>query len=224
MNFNQNAVIIVLVLAVYGAPAMSSEIPDAKTNKSVHGAVEPDKIPDRVRYGMLIKRYLTDVRDFLIQQLPPEDDAILYAAATNDESWESVEATRYRDIFLEMCANRGNKHAITLERESTKVVSDFNARRVARYREIVSNLSDVGRAVVEEFIETQIVPNSIAAVVDPGRSLAKENPDEFLYELDIECHFMATGEWPQEAQERLDQYRKERSRTRREQEYSEDKK
>lgn len=169
----------------------------------IDGAVEPEKIPDRVRYGMFVKRYSLDIRDHLIQKLSHQDDAILNSVVAQDEVAEQSEDAQYQADMLTLCLNRGNKTPVAVARDLEQVVDAFYDRRVNRYLRGFASLSPPGRQVVESYIANTIVPHSMATVFD-SVAWAKNDPTDFLESLAISCYVAETGELPEELKQRLD--------------------
>lgn len=198
---NLLAVLYVLV-GLLGVSIVSADEPQVSY---IDGATEPENIPDRVRYGMFVKRYAIDIRNHLVQKLPSQDDAILNSLAVQDEAAEQGEGVLYQKAVLNFCTSRRNKAAVSLAREVERLVEDYYVRRVNRYRQGIESLSPTGRQIVENFIENSIVPNSRAAVFD-GVAWARSDPDSYLEHVDIRCHVAETGELPAEIKKQFDEY------------------
>lgn len=175
---------------------------DAAQVSYIDGAVEPRKIPDRVRYGMFVKRYLPGIRDQLFLKLSPQDDAILISLAEQDQPDEYAEGLEYQNAMKRICRNRGNKNAVSLAHEEKRVVEDYYERRVNRYRKAIGSLSPIGREIVETFVENTIVPHSRAAVFDIV-AWAKADPASYLENFAVSCHVAETGELPAALQEQF---------------------
>lgn len=176
---------------------------DAAYSWVINGRTEPEKIPDRVRYGMFVKRYLIDIRNHLIQDLPARDDTILRFMAVEDEQKSYAELLQYREAMRKFCTTRAIRDGVSLARENQRIVDEFYAIRVRRYLASFDALSPAGRSIVDAFIETTIVPNSRASVVDMVEWV-KQKPDEYLQGLEIDCHVAETGRLPAWLQEEMD--------------------
>ncbi len=168
----------------------------------VRGTTEPNKIPYFLKYAMFVTSYETVYRSQLVQNISSRDDAILNMLASDDAAWEEAEVACYSESFLGVCTNRGSKNAVTLARETSRIASDSNARRAARYRKSIESLSQSGRQTVEDFVESVVTPG-IATVLPNEVDLAEAAPDEYMAWFDIECHLKLTGEYPADIQESL---------------------
>lgn len=197
LNLVPGLVVLAAVNLSAGEPAPGTDhtMTDAAYSRVIDGRTEPEKIPDQVRYGMFVKRYLIDIRDNLIQDLPARDDAILHALAVEDEQKSNAELRQYQESMRQLCQSRTIRDAVSLARENKRIVDEFYATGVRRYLGSFDALSPAGRKIVDSFIETTIVPNSQASVLD-GVEWAKQHPDEYLHDLEIACHVAETGQLP----------------------------
>lgn len=196
--------------AASGEISGSSVLPSSNMQSSyIDGAKEPERMPDRVRYGVFVKGYLSGIQAHLVNELSAKDDAILVALAMSDEAAERNENALYEQEVLEFCLSRHNRSALALARQSDEIVTEYYQRRVARYISGIGSLSPQGRRVVDTFIDDSIVPHSKAAVLGDV-AWAKEDPADYLASLEVRCHVAETGALPEGIQQRFDEYVEER--------------
>lgn len=168
----------------------------------IDGSIEPEKIPYFLKYTNFVRMYY-GYRDQLVQELSPRDDAILNALSIGTGIWEVTENDRYGREFLNLCINRSKMDAVTLARGSERIAADSNARRADRYRQAIESLSTAGRESVERFVEKTITPKMSFPLTD-SVELALEDPDSFMYSLEISCHVAINGEPPPEVQRMME--------------------
>ncbi len=160
----------------------------------IDGSIEPEKIPYFLKYAIFVHMY-NGYRDQLVQELSPRDDAILNALSIGTDNWEVSENDRYGREFLNLCINKSKMDAVTLARESERIAAESNARGADRYRQAIESLSTAGRENVERFVEETITPKLSLPLTD-SVDFALEDPDSFMYNLEISCHIAINGEPP----------------------------
>lgn len=165
----------------------------------IDGSKEPGKIPYFIKYTTFAHRYEHSIRDQLVLQLSPRDDAILYALSTGNNAWEITESARFEQEILQFCSNRANKDAVTLVKEYEQISADSFARRADHYRQAIDSLSNAGRQIVQKFVEETIAP-TISMSVTNSAGLALEDLEGHMYSLETSCYRALTGELPPEIQ------------------------
>ncbi len=181
-------------------PITVRESPDLYNR--IEGSIEPEKIPDFLKYRMFVAMYNVYIDEF-VQELSPRDHAILNALSVGTEYWQISENARYVQEVLSLCTNRSKMDAVTLARESERIASEFNARGAHRTRQAIESLSSAGRQTVERFIEETITPK-LSFPLTNSVDLALKDPDDFMYDLEIMCHTYINGEPPPEVQRMME--------------------
>lgn len=173
--------------------------------KVVDGSTSPQDVPYFMKYGLFFRKYEPGFRYAIVRDLSSRDDAILASTSANQKNWEVYEQNRYKSDFLKICANRQGKDAITLARETDRAANESNNRRAAQYRDALDSLSENGRKLVEEFVEAKITPG-IRSAIGSNEEFAVADPDGFSGWIEVSCHRVLTGVYPDEVQQAFDQY------------------
>ena len=177
-------------------PITVRESPDLYNR--IEGSIEPEKIPDFLKYRMFVAMYNVYIDEF-VQELSPRDHAILNALSAGTEYWQVSQNARYGQEFLNLCANRLKMDAVILAQESERIAVESKARGADRTRQAIESLSSAGRQMVERFIEETITPK-LSFPLTNSVDLALKDPDDFMYNLEISCHVAINGEYPPEVQ------------------------
>ena len=182
----------------------------AGSNRTPAGPGEAMEMPeidrsreDYLKYSRLVRSY---VRSALDDQLCSEDREVLREMELRDPAERQPISDAYSEARLRLCARRGSMTPVEIADEWSRMVLEWRIRNVARYRKGLDALSEAGRAVVEEYLATEIVPRlNVPAEGDATRQ-ALEDPEGFMEAVELECYFVEHGEHPPEVQQRLDEF------------------
>lgn len=186
------------------AEADNNDPPNATTGHVSDGSLEPDKIPKTARYAFLISGYELRVRPALADKLSPEDEKVLRELAARNRIDQEPINESYNQARLHLCANRHSMSPVALAQAWTKIIEEWRAKTEARYEQGLNALSKPGRQLVEEFVETSIVPGIKTSARGDAVQTARDDPEIFMEEVEIECYYVENGRFPPHVQEEFD--------------------
>ncbi len=174
----------------------------------VSGSTDPNSVPYTIKYHMFINNYGALFGPALVQEISPTDHAILtYASTTLDAFHVSNQNTTDREL-VDLCTRRGSMPAKDVARQVTRIYANSEARLERHLRHIVSRLSDSGRSKVVDYVNNNVASGINTFIPQTGVEISEENPAEFEYWMENECHRILTGEYPPELRERMEQVRR----------------
>lgn len=173
--------------------------------KHIDGRTSPQDVPYDVKYAHFFRRYDSAHRYALGKDISASDDAILSNVSANEANWKAREHYKYQSDFVEICSNWQGKDAITIALETDRAASDSNGRRAAMYRDTLDSLSEHGRQSVVEFVEATVTP-AIKLSITKNEDFAKADPEWFMDWLEVRCHRVLTGVYPEEIQRARDEF------------------
>ena len=158
---------------------------------------------DYLKYSRLIRSY---VRSKLDDRLSAEDREVLRELELRDAIEGQPISDAYNEARRSLCARRGSMTPVEIAEEWSRMVMEWRAGNVARYRKGLDALTEAGRAAVEEYVAAEIVPK--LNVRPEGDSIAEalEDPEGFMEAVELECYFVEHGEFPPEVQQRLEEF------------------
>lgn len=158
----------------------------------IEGSVEPENIPRWLKHRMFVSMFSVYVND-LVQDLSPADYAILNDLIVGTEYWQQTENDRYTNESRELCARSARLDTVTFAREYEELAADTNNRAGNRVESAISTLSSRGQRIIEEFIQTTVVPELSFPRTD-SVDFASSDPDAARDMLDDMCYTVVNGE------------------------------
>jgi hypothetical protein len=158
---------------------------------------------DYCKYSRLIRSY---VRSELDDRLSAEDREVLRELELRDAIEGQPISDAYSEARRRLCAKRDSMTPVEIAEEWSRMVLEWRTRNVARYRKGLDALSEAGRAVVEEYLATEIVPGLNLPAEGDATLVALEDPEGFMEEVEIECYFVEHGEYPPEVQQAFEEF------------------
>ena len=169
------------------------------------GSIDPLSIPVRMKYQIFVRHYDGLFSTTLGQQLTPADDATLKKASASLQAFLAQVHLATDEGLSAICNAGGGKEVEEIAQEVDAVYEASNSRLDEHYRNILASLSKTGNTTVEAFVD-DVVARRINVVLPPSAvEQATDDPDEFRYWFELECHRVTTGDYPPDVKDRMKQ-------------------
>ena len=176
-----------------GLLAAQGELARVSSGSFVDGSQSPDEIPYFAKIRGLVAYYDAVYRAGLASDLTATDAAIVDELIATQDYNRDVEARQYDDSFRALCAKSETMDAMSIDEEYSALNEAFIATEEARYRKILSRLSDSGAATVQKYLVEQVTPG---IKMSSNESTEINDPEQYRFNFDLNCYLAINGEYP----------------------------
>jgi len=151
----------------------------------INGKDNPEGIPYATKWNLLLRSY-NNIQDELEVILSTSDGMKLAAFVQADANHRAVTEATIARKHEQLCSKVDVYSADEILVELSRLETQDNQNTEARFSALEKSLSSDGRAAINTYIDTEILPNASVAIIDTIAA-DREFPEQFINRYKANC-------------------------------------